>query len=124
MISALAAIGWEEDGQWASPLGYTLIYSAVIKVARMLVLQQSWVECIEGGGGGGSSRSNRGGSKGGPRGPGLGLGPGPGLGPVPGRGLFHIVRDKVQRFITITSATTDPSPMDWIFEAWSYDIKI
>ena len=116
LISALAAIGWEEDGQWASPLGYTPIYSAVIKVARMLVLQQSWVECIEGGGGGGSSRSNRGGGEGRPGGP----SPGPGQ----GRGLFHIVRDKVQRFMTVTSATTDPGPMDWIFEARSYGMKI
>ena len=118
LISALAAIGWEEDGQWASPLGYTPIYSAVIKVARMLVLQQSWVECIEQGGGGGSSRSNRGGGEG------RAGGPSPGPSPGPGRGLFHIVRDKVQRFITVTSATTDPGPMDWIFEARSYGMKI
>ena len=30
----------------------------------------------------------------------------------------------MQRFITVTSATTDPGPMDWIFEARSYGIKI
>jgi hypothetical protein len=38
--------------------------------------------------------------------------------------LFDTVRQKSQRFLTVTSAITEPSPMDWIFEAWSYGLKI
>ena len=39
LISALAVLGRRGDGGWVSPLDYTTMYSAVIKVGRILVLR-------------------------------------------------------------------------------------
>jgi len=47
LLSALAAIGIREDGGWLQPDEYTPFYSAVIKVARMLVVRQSQLEAEE-----------------------------------------------------------------------------
>ncbi|KAF4414963.1 DNA helicase [Fusarium acutatum] len=44
VLSALAIMGINEDGGWVEPTDYTPKYSGVIKVARMLVLYQSWHE--------------------------------------------------------------------------------
>ncbi|KAF9766700.1 hypothetical protein IL306_000854 [Fusarium sp. DS 682] len=44
VLSALAIMGINEDGGWIEPTDYTPKYSGVIKVARMLVLYQSWHE--------------------------------------------------------------------------------
>ncbi|KAF9774638.1 hypothetical protein IL306_007334, partial [Fusarium sp. DS 682] len=39
------------------------------------------------------------------------------------RSMFRIVREKVQRFMTVTSGNTraEPTPMDWIYEALTAD---
>lgn len=37
MISAFAVMGLGQDG-WARPMEYTPVYSAIVKVARMMVL--------------------------------------------------------------------------------------
>ncbi|KAK4233553.1 hypothetical protein C8A03DRAFT_38729 [Achaetomium macrosporum] len=39
-------------------------------------------------------------------------------------GLFRIVRGKVQRFMTWVTDRTEPTPMDWIFEARTYGMRI
>jgi superfamily II DNA helicase RecQ len=44
LISALAVMGVREDGGWCTPDQYTIIYSAVITIARMLVVYQSHLE--------------------------------------------------------------------------------
>jgi hypothetical protein len=44
VLSALAIMGIAEDSGWVEPTEYTSKYSGVIKVARMLVLYQSWLE--------------------------------------------------------------------------------
>ena len=44
IISGLAVIGIREDGGWEKPDNYTPIYSAVIKVVRILVVYQAVVE--------------------------------------------------------------------------------
>lgn len=44
LLSALAAVGIRDDGGWASPDNYTGYYSAIIKVARMLVVRQAFLE--------------------------------------------------------------------------------
>lgn len=40
--------------------------------------------------------------------------------------IFRIVREKVQRFMTLTSKETyaEPTPMDWIYEARTYGMYI
>jgi len=46
-------------------------------------------------------------------------------GNVEGRdGTFAIVRRKVSRFITVVHPGNQPTPMDWIFDARSYGLKI
>ncbi|KAK4158655.1 hypothetical protein QBC43DRAFT_249019, partial [Cladorrhinum sp. PSN259] len=44
LLSALAVIGIRQDGSWLRPEEYTTIYSAIIKIARMLVVLQSQLE--------------------------------------------------------------------------------
>ncbi|RFU74033.1 hypothetical protein TARUN_8212, partial [Trichoderma arundinaceum] len=39
-------------------------------------------------------------------------------------GLFDCVRSKVLRYLTITSATTKPSPIDWVFDVRAYGMAI
>ncbi|KAF9769075.1 hypothetical protein IL306_013565 [Fusarium sp. DS 682] len=44
IISGLAVMGIRKDGGWMDVLDYTPIYSAVIKIARAMVVYQSYVE--------------------------------------------------------------------------------
>ncbi|KAK3935012.1 hypothetical protein QBC46DRAFT_424293 [Diplogelasinospora grovesii] len=39
-------------------------------------------------------------------------------------GLFRLVRGKVRRFITIVTDTSEPAPMDWMFNARMYGMRI
>ncbi|KAK4444177.1 hypothetical protein QBC34DRAFT_487938 [Podospora aff. communis PSN243] len=105
IISGLAVMGLREDGGWERPENYTPIYSAVIKVARMLVLyqavreQQDEIEALR------RTMSDDDAK-------------------AAATGLFTIVRRKVQRFMTLATDQTEPTPMDWIFEARTYGMKI
>lgn len=44
IISSLAVMGIRDDGGWVDAVDYMPVYSAVIKMARMLVLHQSYLE--------------------------------------------------------------------------------
>jgi hypothetical protein len=44
LLSGLAVMGIREDGGWVDAGDYTSIYSAVIKLARMLVASQAYQE--------------------------------------------------------------------------------
>ncbi|KAK4441880.1 hypothetical protein QBC34DRAFT_457824 [Podospora aff. communis PSN243] len=87
------------------PENYTPIYSAVIKVARILVLyqavreQQNEIEALR------RTMSDDDAK-------------------AAATGLFTIVRRKIQRFMTLATDQTEPTPMDWIFEARTYGMKI
>ena len=39
-------------------------------------------------------------------------------------GLFTIVRRKTSKFMTVVHPGNQPTPMDWIFDARSYGLKI
>jgi RecQ family ATP-dependent DNA helicase len=107
IISGLAVMGIRDDGGWVDATDYTSIYSAVIKVARMLVVYQSFLERedeVE------QFKSN--------------------MDEEDARdeaaGIFSIVRSKVRRFMTLVSDrdTAQPSPMDWIFDTRTYGMHI
>ena len=125
ILSAMAAMGIKEGGGWVSAEDYTPKYSAFIKIARMLVIRLAYVqreEMIE-------MKLQR-------------------LeerrvrleaaGQVPAEtreaeekrvrdqteGMFDIVRRKVQRYMTLVSDQSKPTPIDWIFESRSYGFKI
>ncbi|KAI7762978.1 hypothetical protein LZL87_014052 [Fusarium oxysporum] len=95
MLSALAIIGINEDGGWIEPTDYTPKYSGVIKVARMLVLYQSWHEREED-----IARKIRSMDEDEAR--------------EEAKGMYRIVREKSQRFMTRVSEKNDsePTPMD------------
>lgn len=109
IISGLAVIGLRDNSGWVDVIDYTPIYSAVVKVARILVVYDSYRqqedEVAE------LMRVKK-------------------IDEEDARdevtGIFSIVRNKVQRFMTRTTALPDasPTPIDWIFEARTYGMHI
>lgn len=105
VISALAVMGMREDDGWLGAEDYTPKYSAVIKVARMLVVQQAHLEQqdqMESLMKRMSERQAR----------------------MHVEGMFDFVRRKVQRYMTLVTDKGQPTPMDWIYESRSYGFKI
>ncbi|PON20109.1 hypothetical protein TGAM01_v211032 [Trichoderma gamsii] len=103
VLSALSVMGLRAVGDavsWRRPHEYTGILSAAINIGRLLVLQQSYEECRQV----------------------LNAGTPEEREVAPG--LFDSVRSKVLRYLTVTSATTKPSPIDWIFEVRAYGMAI
>lgn len=98
LLSGLAVLGISQTGGWLSPLAYTPFYSAILRIARLLVLWQSELEARE-------ARAAC----------------GPEAEPV---ALLSLLRKKVNRFMTRTHAGNDPCPVDWILDARSYGFKI
>ncbi|KAK1837728.1 hypothetical protein CCHR01_19648 [Colletotrichum chrysophilum] len=107
LISALAVMGISEDGGWVDIRDYTGKYSAVVKVARMLVIQQACSERRD--------KVAR-----------LAEDIGQDAAEDGATSLFQHVRRKVRRFMTRTSGDKDaePTPMDWILETRTYGMHI
>ena len=113
LLSGLAVMGIREDGGWVDAEDYTGVYSAVIKVARMLVATQAYLERREhiaqlraADTNDDELRSVRARNK--------------------GPSMFKLVRQKVRRFMTRVSDRKDaePTPMDWILDTRSYGLRI
>ncbi|KAM7210717.1 hypothetical protein V8F06_013895 [Rhypophila decipiens] len=105
IVSGLAVMGIREDGGWENVDNYTPIYSAVIKMARMLVVYQAVMEqqdeMLE-----------------------LKQTMSKEEAEETATGLFTIVRKKVRRFLIVVSDKTEPGPIDWIFDARTYGMRI
>jgi hypothetical protein len=99
LISGLAVIGLRDEGGWLTAADSVSIYSSFIKIARMVVLQDSYMER--------QARSKMFDWEDG----------------TP-EGLFNIVQQKVQRFMTLVSEQSQPTPMDWVYESRSYGQKM
>ncbi|KAK4117939.1 hypothetical protein N657DRAFT_584536, partial [Parathielavia appendiculata] len=105
VISGLAVMGIRKDGGWVEAIHYTPKYSAVIKMARMLVVYQSVVEredevrALQ-------RRMSREAAE------------------EAATGLFRIVRAKAVRFMMVVSETSEPAVMDWIFDTRTYGMRI
>ncbi len=103
LLSGLAVMGIRPlDGGWVTPLNYTSTYSAIIFGARVLVMYESYREqqaAIDVAVLHGIDKDTA---------------------KEEADGLFDIVRPKFQRFMTVVSATSQPSPMDWIFSTRTY----
>jgi superfamily II DNA helicase RecQ/uncharacterized C2H2 Zn-finger protein len=105
VISALAVMGMRADDGWLGAEDYTPKYSGFIKVARMLVIQQAYLEQqdrMEGLMRRMSEKQARNRVE----------------------GMFDIVRRKVQRYMTLVTDQSKPTPMDWIYESRSYGFRI
>jgi superfamily II DNA helicase RecQ len=104
-ISGLAVMGMRADDGWLGAEDYTPKYSAFIKVARMFVIQHAHLEQqdkIEELMKRMSEKHAR----------------------ARVEGMFDIVRRKVQRYMTLVTDQSQPTPMDWIYESRSYGFKI
>jgi hypothetical protein len=109
LISALAVMGVREDGGWHNALDYTPILSAVIKVARIVVLyhvhteRQTEIRTIMEEKGIGEAEARRFGTS-----------------------MFARTRQCIHRFMTRTGREINefPSPMDWMLETRTYGMKI
>ncbi|KAK7433632.1 hypothetical protein CaCOL14_013366 [Colletotrichum acutatum] len=107
LLSALAVMGIAEDGGWVRITDYTTKYSAVIKVARMLVIHQAYAE-----------RHDEVAE--------LERSLGKDEADEAAQSLFQHTRAKVRRFMTRTTGDKDaePTPMDWILETRTYGMHI
>ena len=109
LISALAVMGVRDDGGWQNALDYTPTLSAVIKVARIVVLHQIYTERqaeIR------TIMEERGIREADAR--------------QLGTSMFARTRQCIHRFMTRTGKETNefPSPMDWMLETRTYGMKI
>ncbi|KAH8878525.1 hypothetical protein GQ53DRAFT_674001, partial [Thozetella sp. PMI_491] len=96
LLNALATLGQKPNGGWAAPYEYTPHYSAVLKIARLLVVLQSEQACDEAV------------AKG-----------------QPDEGLFARVRGRTQRFLSATGEGSQlPTPIGWILSTRAYGLKI
>ncbi|KAF5487470.1 hypothetical protein CGCS363_v013910 [Colletotrichum siamense] len=107
LLSALAVMGIAENGGWVQITDYTTKYSAVIKIARMLVIHQAYVERHDEVAELGKSLGND-------------------EVEDAAQSLFQHTRAKVRRFMTRTTGDKDaePTPMDWILETRTYGMHI
>ncbi|KAK6591453.1 hypothetical protein H4I96_12363 [Botrytis cinerea] len=106
LISGLAVLGMREDDGWLDAEDYTPKYSAVIKLARLMVVQEAYErrrEAIE-------QYENR------------------GLSAKQARekasSHYILTRGLVSAFMTMAHDGKDPKPMQWLYRSRSYGFKI
>lgn len=100
LLSGLAVLGIRQDNAWVDAYNYTPIFSAVLKIARILVLYQSDLEGKEE-----EATTKTEGKQ---------------------TTLFQRVRQKVCRFLVRVSnePETQPTPVDWILDTRAYGMRI
>jgi RecQ family ATP-dependent DNA helicase len=106
LISGLAVLGMREDDGWLDAEDYTPKYSAVIKLARLMVVQEAYERRREA------------------------------IAHYESRGLsvkqardkadshYVLTRRLVRAFMTIAHDEQDPKPMQWLYRSRSYGFKI
>lgn len=106
IISGLAVLGIRDDDGWLDVEDYTLKYSAVIKLTRLMVVQEGYKqrqEAIK-------QLEERGSTADEAR--------------EEARSYFYFIRRLTHQFMTMAHSGQDPMPMQWIFKSWSYRFKI
>lgn len=105
IISGLAVLGMQDGEGWLDAEDYTPKYSAVIKLARLMVVQEAYqrreAEIIK--------YEAR------------------GLGPkeaAEAASYYQLTQGLVQRFMTMAHDHRDPTPMQWLYDSRSYGFKI
>ena len=112
MISGLAVLGIRDDEGWLDAEDYITKYSAVIKLARLMVVQEAYerkeeaMKALE-------KRTKSRGEE---------------ISQEDCRekttSYYHLIGRMVQEFMTMSPGNRDPTPMQWIFRARSYGFKI
>jgi hypothetical protein len=106
IISGLAIMGIRDDDGWLDAEDYTPKYSAIIKLARLMVVQEGYErrqEAIQRLQERGSTIEDA---------------------KEEARSYYHFIRQLTHQFMTMSHSGRDPSPIDWIFKARSYGFKI
>jgi hypothetical protein len=107
LISACAALGIREDGGWFGAEEYTPKYSGIIKLARLMVIEEAYQQrqetCVH-------IRERY---------------PNASDEEVELQAGSYLlrVRQMCEKFMTI-ARSSDPSPIEWIFRSRSYGLKI
>jgi superfamily II DNA helicase RecQ len=108
IISGLAILGMKDDGGWLNAEDYTPKYSAVIKLARLMVVQEAYERKKEA-----MRRLQEDDNE---------------ITDAIAReqtvSYYHLIGKMVKRFMTMANGKRDPTPMQWIFQARSYGLKI
>ncbi|KAH6702795.1 hypothetical protein BKA61DRAFT_704075 [Leptodontidium sp. MPI-SDFR-AT-0119] len=102
LISGLAVLGMREDDGWLDAEDYTPKYSAVIKLARLMVVQEAYErrrEAI-------AHYESR------------------GLSAKKADSHYVLTRRLVHAFMTMAHDGKDPKPMQWLYRSRSYGFKI
>jgi RecQ family ATP-dependent DNA helicase len=106
LISGLAILGMREDDGWLDAEDYTPKYSAVIKLARLMVVQEAYERRREA----------------------IGQYEERGLSPEAARekasSHYVLTRGLVRSFMTMAHDGKDPKPMQWLYRSRSYGFKI
>ncbi|KAK5279582.1 hypothetical protein LTR40_007588 [Exophiala xenobiotica] len=106
LISGLAVLGMREDEGWLDAEDYTPKYSAVIKLARLMVVQEAYQrrqEAIQQYEGRGYSRQ---------------------AAQEKVSSHYVLTRGLVRSFMTMAHDGKDPKPMQWLYRSRSYGFKI
>ncbi|KAH7418916.1 hypothetical protein BKA64DRAFT_614191, partial [Cadophora sp. MPI-SDFR-AT-0126] len=106
VISGVAVLGMREDDGWLDAEDYTPKYSAVIKLARLMVVQEAYErrrEAIE-------QYENRGLSR--------------KRAKEKASSHYVLTRGLVRAFMTMAHDGKDPTPMQWLYRSRSYGFKI
>ncbi|KFZ17941.1 hypothetical protein V501_01471, partial [Pseudogymnoascus sp. VKM F-4519 (FW-2642)] len=112
MISGLAVLGLRDDEGWLDAEDYTPKYSAAIKLARLMVVQEAYerkeeaMELLQER----YSTQQQGISQDESR--------------RETSSYYHLISRMVKKFMTMSPGDRDPTPMQWIFRARSYGFKI
>ncbi|KFY83127.1 hypothetical protein V500_10159, partial [Pseudogymnoascus sp. VKM F-4518 (FW-2643)] len=112
MISGLAVLGLRDDEGWLDAEDYTPKYSAAIKLAQLMVVQEAYerkeeaMELLQER----YSTQQQGISQDESR--------------RETSSYYHLISRMVKKFMTMSPGDRDPTPMQWIFRARSYGFKI
>jgi RecQ family ATP-dependent DNA helicase len=106
LISGLAILGMREDDGWLDAEDYTPKFSAVIKLSRLMVIQEAYErrqESIERYQEQGLTATKAG---------------------TKALSHYQLTRSMVFSFMTMAHSGRDPTPMQWIYRSRSYGFKI
>ena len=112
MISGLAVLGMRDNDGWLDAEDYTPKYSAAIKLARLMVVQEAYEkkeEAMKELQERASARQQE-------------------IGKAECRrrtlSYYHLISKMVKEFMVMSPGDRDPTPIQWIFRARSYGFKI
>ena len=106
IISGIAVLGMREDDSWLDAKDYTPKYSAVIKLAQLMVIQEAFekrqerIKQLE------EHRYTTDEAK------------------QEAQSYYHLIQGIVSQFITMAHDSRDPTPIQWLYHSRTYGFKI